>query len=168
MTNTMLRNVLPCLMIAVGLGLSGAAQAAGYNPVTQQAQSKLATLGHDPGPLDGIAGNLTRTGVLAFQKQSGLSETGVLDPSTLEKLGIGTSVDKANAVADWMPVPTQDDLDKLVAKPVNSPSSPYTDYRPNAPAANLDLPGAAILEAMNTSADIFGSRLAGQPRTRTG
>jgi hypothetical protein len=164
MTNTMLRNVLPCLMIAVGLGLSQAAQAAGYNPVTQQAQSKLATLGHDPGPLDGIAGELTRTGVLAFQKQSGLSETGVLDPSTLEKLGIGTSVDKANAVADWMPVPTQDDLDKLVAKPVNSPSSPYTDYRPNAPAANLDLPGAAILAAMNTSADIFGSRLAGQPK----
>ena len=73
-------------------------------------------------------------------------------------------MDKANAVADWMPVPTQDDLDKLVAKPVNSPSSPYTDYRPNAPAANLDLPGAAILAAMNTSADIFGSRLAGQPK----
>ena len=58
MTNTMLRNVLPCLMIAVGLGLSQVAQAAGYNPVTQQAQSKLATLGHDPGPLDGIAGEL--------------------------------------------------------------------------------------------------------------
>src|SRR6476660_2241124 len=137
MTNAMRRNVLPCLMLAVGLGLPHAVHAEGYNPVTQQAQSKLATLGHDPGPLDGIAGDLTRTGVLAFQKQSGLSETGVLDPSTLEKLGVGTSVDKANAVADWMPVPTQDDLDKLVAKPVNSPSSPYTDYRPNAPAANL-------------------------------
>ena len=164
MTNTMRRNVLPCLMIAVGLGLSQAAHAAGYNPVTQQAQSKLATLGHDPGPLDGVAGGATRTAVLAFQKQSGLPETGVLDPATLEKLGIGTSVDKANAVADWMPAPTQDELDKLVAKPVNDPSSPYTDYRPNAPAANLDLPGAAILAAMNTSADIFGSRLAGQPK----
>jgi len=164
MTKTMRRNVLPCLMIAAGLGLSQAAQAAGYNPVTQQAQSKLAALGHDPGPLDGIAGGSTRTGVLAFQKQSGLPETGVLDPTTLEKLGIGTSVDKANAVADWMPVPTQDDLDKLAAKPVNDPSSPYTDYRPNAPAANLDLPGAAILAAMNNSADIFGSRLPGQPK----
>ena len=117
-----------------------------------------------PGPWTGLRATLTRTGVLAFQKQSGLPETGVLDPSTLEKLGIGTSVDKANAVADWMPVPTQDDLDKLVAKPVNDPGSPYTDYRPNAPAANLDLPGAAILAAMNTSADIFGSRLAGQPK----
>jgi Putative peptidoglycan binding domain len=164
MTNTMRRNVLPCLMITVGLGLSQAAQAAGYNPVTQQAQSKLATLGLDPGPLDGVAGSATKTAVQAFQKQSGLPETGVLDPATLEKLGIGTSGDKANAVADWIPAPTQDDLDKLVAKSANDPSSPYTDYRPNAPAANLDLPGAAILAAMNDSADIFGSRLAGQPK----
>jgi hypothetical protein len=55
-------------------------------------------------------------------------------------------------------------LDKLIANPINDPGSPYTDYRPNAPAANLDLPGAAILAAMNTSADIFGSRLPGQPK----
>jgi hypothetical protein len=160
----MRRNVLPCLMIAVGLGLSQAAQAASYNPVTQQAQSKLATLGLAPGALDGVAGGATKAAVQAFQKQSGLPETGVLDPATLEKLGIGTSVDKANAVADWIPPPTQDDLDKLAAKPANDPSLPYTDYRPNAPAANLDLPGAAILAAMNSSADIFGSRLAGQPK----
>src|SRR3984893_3826953 len=164
MTKSMRRNVLPCLVITVGLGLSQAAQAAGYNPVTQQAQSKLATLGLNPGPLDGVAGGATRTAVQAFQKQSGLPETGVLDPATLEKLGIGTSVDKANAVADWIPAPTQDDLDKLVAKPANDPSAPYTDYRPNAPAANLDLPGAAILAAMNNSADVFGSRLPGQPK----
>jgi hypothetical protein len=164
MTNTMRRNVLPCLLIAVGLGLSQAAHAAAYNPVTQQAQSKLAALGHDPGPLDGIAGGGTRRGVLSFQRQSGLPQTGVLDPATLEKLGIGTSVDKANAVADWIPVPAQDELDKLVAKRANDPSSPYTDYRENAPAANLDLPGAAILAAMNTSADTYGSRRAGQPK----
>jgi hypothetical protein len=163
MTNILRRNVLRCLMITVGLGLSQAAQAAGYNPVTQQAQSKLASLGLNPGPLDGIAGSATRTAIQAFQKQSALPETGVLDPATLDKLGIGTS-DKAGAVADWRPAPTQDELDKLVAKPVNDPSSPYTDYRPNAPAANLDLPGAAILAAMNISADIFGSRLAGQPK----
>ena len=151
-------------MITVGLGLSQAAQAAGYNPVTQQAQSKLAALGLDPGVLDGVAGSTTRTAVQAFQRQSGLPESGVLDPATLEKLGIGISVDKANAVADWITAPTQDELDKLVVKPVNDPSSPYTDYRPNAPAANLDLPGAAILAAMNNSADIFGSRLVGRPK----
>jgi hypothetical protein len=80
------------------------------------------------------------------------------------KSGIGTSVDKVNAVADWIQVPAQEQLDKLVANPANDPSFPYTDYRPDAPAANLDLPGAAILAAMNSSADIFGSRLTGQSK----
>jgi Putative peptidoglycan binding domain len=164
MKNTIRRIVLPCLIIAGGLVFSYAAQSAGYNPVTQQAQSKLAALGIDPGTLDGIAGGATRSAVQAFQRQSGLPETGVLDPATLEKLGIGTSADKVSAVADWIPAPTQDELDQLVAKPADDPNSPYTDYRPNAPAANLDLPGAAILAAMNESADIFGSRLAGQPK----
>jgi Putative peptidoglycan binding domain len=164
MTTIMRRNVLACLMITAGLALSEVAQAAGYNPVTQQAQSKLATLGHDPGPLDGVAGAATKKAVQAFQQQSGLPETGNLDPATLEKLGIGTSVDKANSVADWIPAPTQDQLDMLMAKSANDPGSPYTDYRPNAPAANMELPGAAILAAMNTSADIFGSRRAGQPK----
>jgi peptidoglycan hydrolase-like protein with peptidoglycan-binding domain len=163
MANTMRHNMLPCLMIALGLGLSQTAQAAGYNPVTQQAQSKLAALGLNPGPLDGVAGGATRTAVQAFQKQSGLPGTGALDAGTLEKLGIGTS-DKAGAVADWTPAPTQDDLDKLVANPINDPTAPFADYRPNAPAANLDLPGATILAAMNTSADIYGSRLPGQPK----
>jgi hypothetical protein len=158
----MRRMVLSCLIVSVGLGLSQAALAAGYNPVTQQAQSKLATLGLNPGPLDGVAGGATRTAVQAFQKQSGLPETGVLDAATLEKLEIGTSVDKAGTVSDWRPAPTQDELDKLVANP--DQNSPYTDYRPNAPAANLDLPGAAVLAAMNTSADVFGSRLPGQPK----
>jgi peptidoglycan hydrolase-like protein with peptidoglycan-binding domain len=164
MTRSMRWAVLPCLMVTVGLGLSQAAQAAGgYNPVAQQAQTKLAALGINPGPLDGVAGGGTRTAVLTFQQQSGLPQTGILDPATLDKLGIGTSVDKVNAVADWIPVPTQDDLDKLTAKPINDPSSAYTDYRPNAPAANLDLPGAAILAAMNNSADVYGSRAQGQP-----
>jgi hypothetical protein len=160
MTNIMRR--LPCLLITVGLGLSHAAQAAGYNPVTQLAQSKLATLGLDPGPLDGVAGSATKTAVQAFQKQFGFPETGILDPATLEKLGIGTSADKA--VADWISAPTPDELNKLVGKPINDPGSPYTDYRPNAAAANLDLPGATILAAMNNSADIFGSRATGQPK----
>jgi hypothetical protein len=164
MTSTARNNLLTCLMIAVGLGLSGAAQAAGYNAVTQQAQSVLAQRGFDPGTLDGIAGGNTRKAVLAFQTQSGLPGTGTLDSATLEKLGIGTSAETVSAVSDWISPPTQDELDSLVAKKADDPSAPYTDYRPGAPAANLDLPGAAILAAMNESADIFGSRRAGEPK----
>jgi hypothetical protein len=152
------------LLITPGLGMSPASRAAAYNPVTQQAQSKLATLGLNPGALDGDLSADTVAAIKAFQKQSGLPETGTLDSATLAKLGIGTSVDKVNAVADWIQVPTQEQLDKLVANPANDPSFPYTDYRPDAPAANLDLPGAAVLAAMNKSADIFGSRPTGKPK----
>ncbi len=161
--------VLPCLM-TVGLALSTPVLAAGSNPVTQQAQTKLAALGINPGPIDGIAGNATRRAVLTFQKQNGLPLTGQLDQATLDKLGVGTAPppppapNKLTTVEDWRPVPTQDELDALTAKPINDPSAPYTDYRPDAPAANLDLPGAAILAAMNTSADVFGSRGPGQPK----
>ncbi len=71
---------------------------------------------------------------------------------------------QVNTVIDWRPVPAQEELDKLVSNPINDSNFPYNDYRPNAPAANLDLPGTAILAAMNNSADIFGSRLSGQPK----
>jgi hypothetical protein len=154
--------VLAALML--GAALSAPAVAGGYNPVIQQAQTKLAATGHDPGLLDGVAGAKTVLAIKDFQKQSQLPETGVLDAATLEKLGIGVSTDKVNAVVDWIAVPTQEELDKLAANPVNDPKFPYTDYRPNAPAASLDLPGASILKAMNASADIFGSRAAGQPQ----
>jgi hypothetical protein len=96
------------------------------------------------------------------------AETGILDSATLAKLDAVAQPTQAQAapqtppaaqsttVSDWRSVPTQDELDKLTAK-VNDPGSPFTDYRPNAPAANLDLPGAAIVAAMKTSSDTFGS-----------
>jgi len=147
-----------------GIGMPSAGFAAGYNPVTQQAQTKLAALGYDPGTLDGVLGGATIAAIKAFQKSSGLPETGTLNSATLAKLEIGASVDKVNAVADWIKAPTQDELDRLAANPINDPKYPYTDYRRNAPAANLDLPGAAILAAMNSSADSYGSRRPGQPK----
>lgn len=134
--------------------------AAPYNPVTQHAQTKLAAAGLDPGPLDGVLGGKTREAIKRYQQQSSLPQSGALDAATLEKLGIGVSVDKAKAVADWIAPPTQADIDRLAA-PVNDPSNAYADYRPNAPAAALALPGATILAAMNKSADLFGSRLPG-------
>jgi hypothetical protein len=94
-------------------------------------------------PLDGVTSGKTILAVKAFQKQSGLTESGALDAATLEKLGIAASTDKVNAVIDWIAVPTQEELDRLTGNPVNDPKFPYTDYRPNAPAASLDLPGAS-------------------------
>jgi Putative peptidoglycan binding domain len=132
--------------------MSPITQAARFSPVTKQAQSKLTELGFDPGASDGILGRHTKAALKAFQVKQGLPATGTLDRATLAQLDIGGS---PGLVKDWRSVPTQDELDKLVA---------YTDYRPDAPAANLDLPGAAILAAMNSSADTYGSRTVGQPK----
>lgn len=130
-----------------------------YNPVAQAAQSKAAAAGFDPGSLDGVMGPRSRDAVRRYQQQAGLPQTGELDAATLAKMGIGVG-DKSKAVADWIAPPTQADIDKLAA-PVNDTKNLYADYLPNAPAAGLSLPGAAILAAMNKSADIFGSRLPG-------
>jgi peptidoglycan hydrolase-like protein with peptidoglycan-binding domain len=147
------------IVAAVAVFVASPLAAAPYNPVTQQAQSKLAAAGLDPGPLDGVSGGRTREAIKSYQGQNGLAQSGELDAATLAKLGIGVA-DKSKSVADWIPTPAQADLDKLAA-PVNDPGNAYANYLPNAPAAGLSLPGAAILAAMNRSADIFGSRLPG-------
>ncbi len=45
-------------------------------------QKALKAAGHDPGPIDGVFGTRTETALKAFQKASGLPETGVADAST--------------------------------------------------------------------------------------
>jgi hypothetical protein len=50
------------------------------------AQAALMYLGIDPGPIDGLRGRRTRSGLIRFQEQSGLPETGELDDDTENKL----------------------------------------------------------------------------------
>lgn len=56
---------------------------------------------------------------------------------------------------DWRTLPTQSEIDQLVSHPINDPAHPFTDYRPDAPGADADLPGLAILAAMRASAQEF-------------
>lgn len=134
-----------------------------YSAVVQQAQSQLAELGHDPGVLDGIMGRNTRRAILSYQASKDLAPTGELDEATLESLSIGVSVELSQTVEDWRAVPTQDEIDALTA-PINTADNAYADYRPRAPAARLPLPGKAILDAMNASADTYGGRAQGHPK----
>ena len=138
------------------------AEAARYAAIVHQAQSQLVELEYDPGVLDGIKGRQTARAIRAYQLKNGLAKTGKLDDATLASLSIGVSVDLVHNIEDWRSVPTQEELDQLLT-PTNDPSNAYADYRSNAPAANLDLPGQAVLEAMNRSADIFRSRRKGLP-----
>jgi hypothetical protein len=65
-------------------------------------------------------------------------------------------------VKNWRALPTQQEIDDLTSKPMNDPAHPYTDYRPDAPGASMDLPGEAILAAMRRSKDKFKTGM-GEP-----
>lgn len=151
-----------CTAVAL-IGLNSPSEAAKYSPIVHKAQSQLAAGGHDPGVLDGVMGRNTARAIAAYQTEKGLNVTGALDDATLQSLSIGVSTDLSKNVEDWIAVPSQAEIDQLKS-PRNDPSNPYADYRRQAPAANLSLPGKAILKAMNASADKFGSRPKGHPR----
>src|SRR5437588_2957581 len=81
MTKDLLR-----VVSAVGCLLVGATARAGETSTVQRAQSGLAALGLKPGPVDGIAGPLTRAAISRFQQVSGLRASGDLDAKTRAKL----------------------------------------------------------------------------------
>ncbi|GLK63353.1 N-acetylmuramidase domain-containing protein [Paracoccus kondratievae] len=58
----------------IGLGSRGEA--------VRAAQQRLADLGHDPGPVDGIFGRGTQAAAIAFQKSVGLVPDGIIGPKT--------------------------------------------------------------------------------------
>ncbi|SJM91801.1 peptidoglycan-binding domain-containing protein [Crenothrix polyspora] len=145
------------LLVLIQSGYSTVSMAASYNPITHQAQTNLTEQGFSPGTLDGVLGKGTSSAIKAFQTKTNLPTSGILDEATLQKLNIGVSVDRVNAIQDWRVLTKQADIDTLLTG-----NTAYTNYQANAAAANLDIPGLAILAAMNKSADTFGSRRAGQ------
>lgn len=50
-------------------------------------QGRLAALGFDPGPLDGVRGRLTIRAIKAFQAKNGLTADGIAGPRTMAALG---------------------------------------------------------------------------------
>jgi peptidoglycan hydrolase-like protein with peptidoglycan-binding domain len=51
-------------------------QTQGHNARVMQIQEKLATLGYDPGPPDGLIGPRTRAAIRKFQEDQGMDVTG--------------------------------------------------------------------------------------------
>lgn len=52
----------------------------------EQAQRQLKAAGFDPGPIDGILGESTKTALREFQQKQGLPQTGQLDEATQQHL----------------------------------------------------------------------------------
>jgi uncharacterized protein (TIGR02594 family) len=60
---------------------------------TLDIQRRLAALGLDPGPIDGVRGRLTIRAIKAFQAKSGLEADGIVGPATAAVLNRTTSHD---------------------------------------------------------------------------
>lgn len=60
--------------------------AASVSHALQTAQQLLISLGFAPGPADGIMGTKTRAAIRDFQRQHGLSVTGNLNDTTIQKI----------------------------------------------------------------------------------
>jgi peptidoglycan hydrolase-like protein with peptidoglycan-binding domain len=56
------------------------------NDLVRRAQETLAEKGFDPGPVDGIWGSKTKSGVMKFQESAGLLASGQLDEQTKNRL----------------------------------------------------------------------------------
>lgn len=70
----------------LALALAVPAVRAGPDGGVREYQSLLRELGYYRGPVDGIAGPLTRAAVLRFQRDHGLAADGVVGPATLSAL----------------------------------------------------------------------------------
>jgi outer membrane protein len=81
-------NIVVFLAIA---GLMAPDIAPAYDQFVYKIQSKLKSLGYNPGPVDGIWGPKTEEAVKAFQYDSGLAATGRINRRTKTKLDLETS-----------------------------------------------------------------------------
>ena len=52
----------------------------------RRAQQALASLGFDPGPVDGVVGPRTRAAITAYERQAGLPQTGRITRALLQRL----------------------------------------------------------------------------------
>jgi peptidoglycan hydrolase-like protein with peptidoglycan-binding domain len=54
----------------------------------REVQAQLKTMGYYPGAVDGIFGPMTYNGIVKYQAEKALPQTGALDPQLLESMNI--------------------------------------------------------------------------------
>jgi len=72
----------------LGLNLTPSASAGSSDDI-RKVQQSLNDKGYDVGPVDGVLGSRTRTGIRQYQASEKLAVTGRLDADTAGKLGVG-------------------------------------------------------------------------------
>lgn len=76
------------LLVLVALLFWGASPVLAQDATVTAAQEALRDLGYDPGPIDGLMGQSTRTALTRFQDDRSLPASGNLDSATLDALGV--------------------------------------------------------------------------------
>jgi peptidoglycan hydrolase-like protein with peptidoglycan-binding domain len=76
----------------IALGGDGRAAPGAASGIMRAIQRELTARGFDPGPADGLAGEKTRQAILAYQKQSGMEETGQPSAELLRQIVLGVSI----------------------------------------------------------------------------
>lgn len=64
------------------------------HPLIRHVQKLLKESGYDPGPIDGIWGKKAESALRKYQRQNGLSETGLVDEKTRAMMGIELNLKK--------------------------------------------------------------------------
>jgi hypothetical protein len=80
-------NPAPVAAVQPAPSAKAAAPAANAS-ITARAQTRLQELGYSVGKADGVLGPRTRAALLKYQRSKGLTESGQLDPATLQALGL--------------------------------------------------------------------------------
>lgn len=74
----------------------------------RQAQQRLVDIGFDPGPVDGLYGRQTRSGLEAFQRHVGIAVTGRIDDATIKALSEFSGTVSSGAVSGGAGTSTSD------------------------------------------------------------
>jgi peptidoglycan hydrolase-like protein with peptidoglycan-binding domain len=82
---------LKLVAAAAAMVLMTVPHATAGDSVVRRAQEALKQAGHDPGPIDGVAGARTTAALRAYQQAQRLAPTGRLDDETLARLGNSTT-----------------------------------------------------------------------------
>ncbi len=81
-------NILIIVMLLDSGGARALSKYGSTGSEVTQIQQRLQELGYEPGATDGIYGTRTKNAVIAFQRDRGLSDDGIVGPKTLEALGL--------------------------------------------------------------------------------
>ena len=103
----MTKRILALILAAVLTLSAVSALAAEYTDAetVRMVQQALNDAGYDCGKPDGIAGHKTRSAIMAYQKDKGLEQTGVVDDALLVALGIGEATESTLVPNDTAEAP---------------------------------------------------------------